>query len=114
MTIEAKIDALIESLNANTAALRGTTTAPAAGAPKPAPSQPAKPPAAAAGAKVAAPAGKTPTYDDVKAAGMALAKKKPGKPLHEVLATFSVDHANKLKPEQYAAFINAANAKAAE
>jgi hypothetical protein len=83
---------------------------PKAEAPKatPAPtSAPASAPAAASGSESAGDAPR-PTYDDVKARVLALAKKDRALAT-EALAKFGVDHGNKLKLEQYADFIKAAD-----
>jgi len=74
-------------------------------APSPTPA-PANAPAAASGSAGAETKG--PNYDDVKARVLALAKISRDT-ASAALAAFNVDHANKLKLEDYPAFIEAAD-----
>lgn len=101
MSLEAAIAQLTAAVEANTAALGGTATKPAAakkGAAAAAAAQPAATPAAAA-----APA----NGPDVKACAqalMALAQSKGRDAAVAVLAPFGVPKVTDLKPEQFAAF----------
>jgi hypothetical protein len=85
------------------------TEKPKADSPKPpAPtSAPASVPPAVSGSEPAA-EGPRPTYDDVKARVLALAKINRTKAT-EALGKFNVDHGNKLKLEDYPAFIKLAD-----
>ncbi len=101
MSLEQALQKHGELLAANTAALLGSKTPPAA-APKP---------TTTAGKKAAAP--KTgPSYDDVTKAALALNKVKGREGLKAVLEQFGVAAAKELKPEQFADFIAKAEAAA--
>lgn len=112
MSIEAKIDALIAALTANTAALSGAKAAPTAKTPA---QQIAEHTATKAIEKAAAtptPAADKPlNYDtDVKPVALKLIGANRPK-FVELLAKYKVDNAVKLKPEQYKGFV--ADVKAA-
>jgi hypothetical protein len=86
-----------------------TTGKAAAPSPTPAPtSAPAPVPDAASGSASAEGEAKRPTYDDVKERVLKLAKLSREKAT-EALAKFGVDHANKLKLEDYPKFIEQAD-----
>ena len=127
MTIEAKIDALIEALNKNTAALQGAMVtavsknaaktpealvAASAAAKKateaaPAPAAPAQEAPAAPQTPAAEP-NKALTYDDVKVPFLALVKKNRDLAL-ATLKPFGLDSLKPAKPEQFAAILAALN-----
>lgn len=97
-------DGISAPAGAKAPAPKAETPQPKVEAAKPAakaPEKPATPPTAAPQASTG------PTYDDVKKAAIALAKAKPGgNAVTTLLAdAFGVDHASKLKPEQWAEFI---------
>lgn len=50
------------------------------------------------------------TYDQVKEATLTFAKKKGKDAVHEMFARFDVDHASKLNPEQWGAYLSAVHA----
>lgn len=86
---------------------KAQTAGNAAGnAPAPTPA-PASVPPAVSGSEAAA-EGKRPTYDDVKARVLALAKLSRDHAT-KALAKFGVDHGNKLKLEDYPAFLKHAD-----
>lgn len=96
MTIEAKIEALTQALNANTAALA------AAGIGKPTVQGGVKtpPPAQQAKADVKQTAQKSLSYDDVKTPFLAFAQNNRDGAI-ALLAPFGIDNLKKAKPEQY-------------
>lgn len=122
MTIEAKIDALIEALNKNTAALQGATVtsvsknaaktpealvkaaAEAAKAPQTEPTAPQTP----APQAPAEQPNKALTYDDVKVPFLALVKKNRDLAL-ATLKPFGLESLKPAKPEQFAAILAALN-----